>query len=75
MKDIEMYNHNKYLSHNINTVTVYIQIAYTYILAANWIPLRRARSRATKSTPEPRFMLDCCPPQPLQARAIPASYM
>jgi hypothetical protein len=22
MKDIEMYNHNKYLSHDINTVTV-----------------------------------------------------
>ena len=35
MEVIEIYNHNKYLSHDINTVTVYIRIAQTYILAAN----------------------------------------
>ena len=35
MKGLEIYNHNRYLSHDINTVTVYIQIVSTYILAAN----------------------------------------
>ena len=73
MKAIEMYIHNEYLIHNINSITVCIQIVYTYLLAANWLPLRRARSCcATKSTPHPRFPLDCRPPQPLQSWAIPA---
>ena len=70
MKAIEMYIHNEYLIHYINSITVYIQIVYTYIFAANWLPLRLPRSWATKRTPDPRFLLDCCPLQPLQPHSI-----